>query len=125
MANEILIEAGAFETRVAVMEQGRLVEVHIERRDRPVGVGDIYKGRVSRVVPGIQAAFVDIGLSRDAYLFVGDSHRDDGPTTAEVRQGQEIPCVSLRNQKAVADQDIDSSSQVEKGVRGKARREIA
>jgi len=75
MSNELLIEVGPHETRVAILEDGRVVEVHIERATEPGVVGNIYKGRVSRVVPGIQAAFVDIGLQRDAFLFAGDLQR--------------------------------------------------
>lgn len=75
MSNELLIEAGPHETRVAVLAEGRLVEVHIERAAEPGVVGNLYKGRVSRVVPGIQAAFVDIDLARDAFLFAGDLQR--------------------------------------------------
>ena len=72
MSNELLIEAGPHETRVAILEEGRVVELHIERATEPGIVGNIYKGQVSRVVPAIQAAFVDIGLERDAFLFAGD-----------------------------------------------------
>lgn len=72
MSSQLLIEFGPHETRAALLEEGRLVEVHIERGPEPGVVGSIYKGRVSRVLPGIQAAFVDVGLERDAFLFVGD-----------------------------------------------------
>ena len=75
MPNELLIEAGPHETRVAMVENGRVVEVHIERATEPGLVGNIYKGRVSKVIPGIQAAFVNIGLERDAFLFGGDLQR--------------------------------------------------
>ena len=90
MSTELLIEAGEYETRVALLQDGKLVEVHHERHLDRGGVGDIFKGRVSRVVPGIQAAFVDIGMSRDAFLFAGDIHRDNPPIGDEVKQGQEL-----------------------------------
>ena len=68
MAREILINASPFETRVAVVERQRLAEIFIERtRDRSIA-GNIYKGRVTRVLPGMQAAFVDIGLEKAAFL---------------------------------------------------------
>jgi ribonuclease G len=91
MSNELLIEVGEYETRVALLEDGKLVEIHLERHgEAGVAVGNVYKGRVSRVVPGIQAAFVDIGLARDAFLFAGDIRRDNRPIAEEVKQGQEL-----------------------------------
>ncbi len=90
MSNQLLIEVGVFETRVALLEEGRLAEVHHERQSTHERVGDIYKGRVSRVVPGIQAAFVDIGLSRNAFLFAGDVRGEKRPIAEEVQQGQEL-----------------------------------
>src|SRR3990172_4954311 len=72
MASKLVINATPQETRVAVMEQDRLAELYIERpRDRGI-VGNIYKGKVVRVLPGMQAAFVDIGLERAAFLYVTD-----------------------------------------------------
>jgi ribonuclease G len=72
--NEIIINANPIETRVALMEGGAVVEVYTERRGDTSGsvIGNIYKGRVSRVLPGMQAAFVDIGLERAAFLYVSD-----------------------------------------------------
>jgi ribonuclease G len=70
------ISSSPHETKVAVLEDDRLVEVYFER-DTDVGlVGGIYKGRVSRVLPGMQSAFVDIGLDRDAFLYVSDFYED-------------------------------------------------
>lgn len=72
MRNEIVINAELGETRVALIENGQFAELHIEReRDKSV-VGNVVKGRVSRVLPGMQAAFVDIGLDKAAFLYVGD-----------------------------------------------------
>jgi ribonuclease G len=70
--NQIVINAGTLETRVAVIEQGRLVELHIEREENPSRVGNIYRGRVENVIPGMQAAFVDIGLEKNGFLYVSD-----------------------------------------------------
>jgi len=67
-----LIESDRHQTRVAVLEEGRLTEIHLERKRTRSVVGSVYKGRVSRILPGMQAAFVDIGLTRDAFLFAGD-----------------------------------------------------
>ncbi len=76
MRNEILVNAGPRETRVAVRESDQAVELYIERStERGVG-GGIYKGRVTRVLPGMQAAFVDIGLERAGFLYVSDYRAD-------------------------------------------------
>ena len=72
MSEEILINVTPRETRVAVVENGMLQELHIERGWRRGVVGNIYKGRVQRVMPGMQAAFVDIGLERAAFLHAAD-----------------------------------------------------
>ena len=72
MSEEILINVTPRETRVAVVENGMLQEVHLERASRRGNVGHIYKGRVSRVMPGMQAAFVEIGLERTAFLHASD-----------------------------------------------------
>ena len=72
MSEEILINVTPQESRVAVVENGVLQEVHIERtRNRGI-VGNVYMGRVSRILPGMQAAFIDIGLDRAAFLHVSD-----------------------------------------------------
>ena len=79
MGNELIINVTNQETRVALLENSQLVELHIElARDRTI-VGNIYKGRVLRVLPGMQAAFVDIGLERAAFLYVSDvvDHADE------------------------------------------------
>jgi ribonuclease G len=70
--NQILINVNSFETRVAYLEKGVLVDFKIERKLSPTLVGTIHKGKVIRVLPGMQAAFVDIGLERAAFLYVGD-----------------------------------------------------
>ncbi|MCX8117333.1 MAG: ribonuclease G [Desulfobacterota bacterium] len=72
MANELIINVTPQETRVALLEDRVLAELHIERtRDRGI-IGNIYKGKVVKVLPGMQAAFVDIGLERAAFLYVAD-----------------------------------------------------
>ena len=72
MAEMILVNAEDFETRVALVENGELTEVFIERDKEKSIVGNIYKGKVLRVLPGMQAAFVDIGLERSAFLYVAE-----------------------------------------------------
>jgi ribonuclease G len=75
MSEEILVNVTPRETRVAVVENGMLQELHIERGWRRGVVGNIYKGRVQRVMPGMQAAFVEIGLDRAAFLHANDIFR--------------------------------------------------
>ncbi len=76
MTKELLISSSPHETKVAVLEDDQLVEIYFQR-DTDVGlVGGIYKGRVNRVLPGMQSAFVDIGLERDAFLYVSDFFED-------------------------------------------------
>ena len=77
MSKELFISSSPHETKVAVLEDDQLVEVYYER-DVDVGlVSSIYKGRVSRVLPGMQSAFVNIGLERDAFLYVSDFYEDE------------------------------------------------
>ena len=88
MRDEILINVTPRETRVAIVENGLLQEVHIERASRRGLVGNIYKGRVSRVLPGIQAAFVEVGLERTAFLHAADIMPGTN-TTALVTEGDD------------------------------------
>ena len=80
MSHEILINVTPQETRVAMLEQGVVQELHIERSSARGLVGNIYVGRVARVLPGMQSAFVEIGLERAAFLHVADiwEHRQNG-----------------------------------------------
>ncbi len=72
MAEEILINSTSREVRVALLESGALQEVHIERKEHRGLLGNIYKGKISRLLVGLQAAFVDIGLERGAFLHLHD-----------------------------------------------------
>jgi Rne/Rng family ribonuclease len=72
MAKELIINASLPEVRIALMEDGRIQELLIERDSEKGIVGNIYKGRVTRVLPGMQAAFVDVGLDKAAFLYVDD-----------------------------------------------------
>jgi ribonuclease G len=72
VANKMLVEGDPYETRIAVLEDDRLTEIYLERSHHRGLVGNVYKGRVTRVLPGMQAAFVDVGLERDAFLYVAD-----------------------------------------------------
>ncbi len=72
MTKELVINTTSHETRVALLESGHIAELYIERRRERGIVGNIYKGKVIRVLPGMQAAFVDIGLEKAAFLYVAD-----------------------------------------------------
>jgi ribonuclease G len=76
MTTKMLVESDPHETRIAVLEDDRLTEIFVERHRHRGLVGNVYKGRVTRVLPGMQAAFVDIGLDRDAFLYVSDVATD-------------------------------------------------
>jgi len=96
MTKEMIISSTSHETRVAILEDDQVVEIFIEREDSRGVVGNIYKGRVSKVLPGMQSAFVDLGLERDAFLYVSDvispteeslEDEDDAPPDGDVHEG--------------------------------------
>jgi ribonuclease G len=72
MSKEMIISSSAHETRVAILEDDQVAEIFIERERSRGVVGNVYKGRVSKVLPGMQSAFVDLGLERDGFLYVSD-----------------------------------------------------
>lgn len=72
MAKELVIAGGHHETRVALLEDDQLVEIYFQRANEYSLAGSIHKGRVTRVLPGMQSAFVDLGLERDTFLYVSD-----------------------------------------------------
>ena len=72
MRKEILMEVNPYQTSVVVLEDSEIVEIYIERFGSEKLVGNIYKGRVQNVLPGMQAAFVDIGIDKNAFLYAGD-----------------------------------------------------
>ncbi len=88
MTEEILVNVTPRETRVAVVENGMLQELHIERGWRRGVVGNIYKGKVQRVMPGMQAAFVDIGLDRAAFLHANDIFRTSVASAIDAALGE-------------------------------------
>src|SRR5437868_14048125 len=76
MQKELIISTTSQETKIAILEDDELVEFYIERHRSQGIVGNIYKGKVTKVLPGMQSAFVDIGLERDAFLYVSDFFED-------------------------------------------------
>ena len=78
MSKEMIVSVNGREKKIAILENGKVTEFYIERGEENQGVaGNVYKGRVMRVLPGMQSAFVDIGLERDAFLYVSDFFDED------------------------------------------------
>jgi ribonuclease G len=104
MSTEILVNIGPQETRVALVEGGATQEVHVQRASRHGLTGNIYKGVVQRVLPGMQAAFVEIGLERTAFLHVadmlppaGNGHTEPPPITQLLHDGQQVMVQILKD----------------------------
>ena len=76
ITNELVINARPHETRVALVENGVVVELHVKRGAEQELVGNIYLGKVLRVLPGMQAAFINIGIDKPAFLYVTDVYND-------------------------------------------------
>jgi ribonuclease G len=83
MSKEMIVSHSPLQTRLAIVENGVVSEVAFERERSRGVVGNIYKGRVNRVLPGMQSAFVDVGLERDAFLYVSDVLEDEDFLTEE------------------------------------------
>jgi ribonuclease G len=83
MAKEICISSTPHETRLAILEDDQLAEIYYERENEYTLAGSIYNGRVTRVLPGMQSAFVDVGLERDAFLYVTDFLELENPEEAD------------------------------------------
>src|SRR5579863_8693283 len=87
MAKEICISSTPHETRLAILEDDQLAEIYYERENEYTLAGSIYNGRVTRVLPGMQSAFVDLGLERDAFLYVTDFlEMEDPEETDEIEK---------------------------------------
>jgi ribonuclease G len=72
MTKEMIISSNGHETMVAILEDDLVAEVFVERERQRGVVGNVYKGRVSKVLPGMQSSFIDLGLERDGFLYVAD-----------------------------------------------------
>src|SRR5262249_8318559 len=72
MTKEMIISSNGHETMVAILEDDLVAEIFVERERQRGVVGNVYKGRVSKVLPGMQSSFIDIGLERDGFLYVAD-----------------------------------------------------
>src|ERR687889_2869085 len=78
MSKELVISSNRHETRVAILEDDQLTEIYFQRANEYSLAGSIHKGRVTRVLPGMQSAFVDLGLERDTFLYVSDFFEENG-----------------------------------------------
>src|SRR5260370_9639646 len=96
MSREIGINATKHESRIAVLDEGQVVELWVDRSRHRTVVGNIYKGRVKKVLPGMQSAFVHLGLERDAFLYVSDvldqfEEYDTEATADAIHSAQAVP----------------------------------
>lgn len=85
-SKELVVSQTRHETKVGVLEDGQLVEVHFQRANEYSLAGSIHKGRVTRVLPGMQSAFVDLGLERDTFLYVSDFFDEHGDEVEKVEE---------------------------------------
>lgn len=115
MPSEILINVRPSQTRVAYVEDEVLTDLKIERQLSPTLVGSIYKGKVLRVLPGMQAAFVDIGLDRAAFLYVGDI-RSDIDTSRNFLMEEEDNSTSKDDESVILDEGRGNSHPDEEKV---------
>src|SRR4029453_18121798 len=101
MQKEMIVASNGHETMVAILEDDQVAEVFVERERHRGVVGNVYKGRVSKVLPGMQSSFIDLGLERDGFLYVADvvdtmeefdklesGDEDGGPSTPSTSSGQ-------------------------------------
>ena len=114
MAKELVISSNRHETKVAVLEDEQLVEIHFQRANEYSLAGSIHKGRVTRVLPGMQSAFVDIGLERDAFLYVSDF-------VEETEEYDRIP-VRAADRPAREPETVESSERRDRRLRRGRRR---
>ncbi len=117
MKREILITSGPRETRVAILEDDRLAELMVDRPDHRRIVGDIYLGRVDAVLPGLQAAFVDIGLEKSAFLHVSDLLEPDEDDEPNDKDEDEVPDPDEAESAAEEEEEAASNGTSRRGGR--------
>lgn len=91
MGKELVVSSDRHETKVAILEDGQLVEIYFQRSNEYSLAGSIHKGRVTRVLPGMQSAFVDLGLERDTFLYVSDFLEDPGEDFDRAEERSKAP----------------------------------
>ncbi|MCX6612609.1 MAG: Rne/Rng family ribonuclease [Acidobacteria bacterium] len=117
MAKELVISTGRHETRVAIMEEDQLVEIYFQRANEYSLAGSIHKGRVTRVLPGMQSAFVDLGLERDTFLYVSDFF-EENEEFEKMPEGRER---TERTERPDRDQNRGRGRDGRDGGRGRGR----
>ncbi|HXZ39428.1 MAG TPA: Rne/Rng family ribonuclease [Terriglobales bacterium] len=113
MTKELFVSSTPHETRVGMVEDDQLAEIYLERENEYTLAGSIYKGRVTRVLPGMQSAFVDIGLERDAFLYVSDFMELHEEDEVEEIPAKGVPAQASQPQpevQPVGDATVPSSS---------------
>ena len=127
MSNELIINASLPETRIALMEDGEIQELLIERASGKGIVGNIYKGRVTRVLPGMQAAFVDIGLEKAAFLYVDDVYvhselweDEEGESKSSLQVFDEVQAQEVELQ-GESQGEVGNSPRVESPIRPRVK----
>src|SRR5258708_15678801 len=103
MSGEIVIKPPKDESPIAVLDEGQVVELWVERTRHRTIVGNIYKGRVTKVLPGMQSAFVDLGLERDAFLYVSDVIEDLEDYESEASDELHLDEVPQRPEASISD----------------------
>src|SRR5690348_9599627 len=119
MTRELFVSSTPHETKVGMVEDDQLAEVYLERENEYTLAGSIYKGRVTRVLPGMQSAFVDIGLERDAFLYVSDfmelentdEELDDVPATPVPQERRPAEQVASSESAAVEAEEESSAEE--------------
>ncbi len=137
MSKEIYISSTPHETRLAIVENDALTEIYYERENEYTLAGSIYNGKVTRVLPGMQSSFVDIGLERDAFLYItdfmeeaadsadfetsGDSHRE--PRRDNRNGNRDTERAALPSPEAAPAEDSDRNNRGDRNGRGRGRRD--
>jgi ribonuclease G len=114
MDSEILINVTGGETRVALLEGGQVVEFYVERRRDASLVGNIYKGKIVKILPGMQSAFVDIGFEKAAFLYVADIKADTdeyAPLFEDEEKDNSIELIPRRSRSEMTIEDIIQEGQ--------------
>src|SRR5271165_2503196 len=114
MNKELFVSSTPHETKVGLVEDDLLAEIYLERENEYTLAGSIYKGRVTRVLPGMQSAFVDIGLERDAFLYVSDFmelEEHDEDLTDVVPANRAVPDLRAQPEQAATPQAPDQPDQ--------------
>ena len=117
MGKRIVVNAGVTETRLAVQDGTQLVELYVERAGRRSIVGNIYKGVVTNVLPGMQAAFVDIGLQKDAFLYAGDYTADSGEDPGAIPPDADEDAADLDDGEGEPEHRRDAVAPIEEVLR--------